>query len=78
MELLVAHGAPATRPAALVAQGTAPEQRVRLTTLEALAASGPDPEFGSPVLLIVGDVVALQPVLAWFETAAGEELTQRA
>jgi uroporphyrin-III C-methyltransferase/precorrin-2 dehydrogenase/sirohydrochlorin ferrochelatase len=75
---LVAHGAPATRPAALVAQGTAPEQRVRLTTLEALAASGPDPEFGSPVLLIVGDVVALQPVLAWFETAAGEELTQRA
>ncbi len=75
---LVAHGAPGTRPAAIVAQGTAPQQRVRMTTLGALAATGPDPDFDSPALLIVGDVVTLQPRLAWFETPFGEELTRRA
>jgi hypothetical protein len=32
----------------------------------------------SPALLIVGDVVSLQPALAWFGTAFGEELTRRA
>jgi uroporphyrin-III C-methyltransferase/precorrin-2 dehydrogenase/sirohydrochlorin ferrochelatase len=77
-ERLLAHGAPATRPAAIVARGTAPEQRVRVTTLSALALSGPDPDLESPALLIVGDVVSLQPALAWFGTAFGEELTRRA
>ncbi len=77
-ERLVAHGAPGTRPAAIVARGTAPEQRVHTTTLGALAATGPDPDVDSPALLVVGDVVTLQPALAWFETPIGEELTRRA
>jgi hypothetical protein len=32
----------------------------------------------SPALLVVGDVVALHSTLAWFDTAAGADLSQSA
>jgi uroporphyrin-III C-methyltransferase/precorrin-2 dehydrogenase/sirohydrochlorin ferrochelatase len=69
---LIEHGAPVDRPAALIAQGTLPEQRVVLGTLAGIAASARSGGIASPALLIVGDVAALHAELAWFggDTAA--------
>ncbi|HEX3847213.1 MAG TPA: uroporphyrinogen-III C-methyltransferase, partial [Steroidobacteraceae bacterium] len=66
---LLEHGAPATRPAALVAQGTTPGQRVLASTLESIVAAARRGQIESPATLIVGDVAALHSTLAWFDPA---------
>jgi uroporphyrin-III C-methyltransferase/precorrin-2 dehydrogenase/sirohydrochlorin ferrochelatase len=63
---LIEHGAPAERPAALIAQGTLPEQQVVLGTLAGIAAAARSQDIASPALLIVGEVAALHAELAWF------------
>jgi uroporphyrin-III C-methyltransferase/precorrin-2 dehydrogenase/sirohydrochlorin ferrochelatase len=63
---LIEHGAPTDRPAALIAQGTLPAQRVVLGTLASIAASARSQGIASPALLIVGEVAALHAELAWF------------
>ena len=78
VERLIAHGAPATRPAAVVAQGTSDAQRVITATLGTLLAACAAAELESPALLVVGDVVALQPQLAWFNVAAPDGLSRTA
>jgi uroporphyrin-III C-methyltransferase/precorrin-2 dehydrogenase/sirohydrochlorin ferrochelatase len=67
---LLAAGATAGRPAALVSHGTLPHQRVITATLGTLAAAAARAGLESPTLLVVGDVVALQPALAWFSAAS--------
>lgn len=66
-EELINHGMPATRPVALVQQGTTPHQRVLVGTLETLPGIVAAAEVHAPTLLIVGDVVKLRDKLAWFE-----------
>ncbi len=63
---LIEHGAPTDRPAALIAQGTLPAQRVVAGTLASIATSARSQGIASPALLIVGDVAALHAELAWF------------
>ena len=66
---LIVHGLPHDWPAAIVMQGTREQQRTvtgTLTTLPELAAAA---RLKAPTLIIVGEVVKLQPQLAWFETA---------
>jgi uroporphyrin-III C-methyltransferase len=66
-EQLIAHGLPTDWPAAIVQQGTTPNQRTvtgTLTTLPALAESA---GLKAPTLIIVGEVVRLKDKLAWFE-----------
>jgi uroporphyrin-III C-methyltransferase / precorrin-2 dehydrogenase / sirohydrochlorin ferrochelatase len=63
---LIEHGAPTDRPAALIAQGTLPDQRVVLGTLSSIAAAARSQGIASPALLIVGEVAALHAELAWF------------
>jgi uroporphyrin-III C-methyltransferase/precorrin-2 dehydrogenase/sirohydrochlorin ferrochelatase len=60
---LVAHGLPASTPAAVIASGTTTAQEVVTGTLATLPgrALGARP----PTLIIVGEVVALQPAFAW-------------
>ncbi len=65
---LVAHGLPATTPAALIAQGTTPNQRVligNLASLPDLVLSG---DVHAPTLIIVGEVVRLHDKLRWFRS----------
>ena len=64
---MIDHGLPATTPAAIIRNGTLPEQQTLLATLatlpERIAASGIKP----PALIVVGSVVDLHRKLNWFE-----------
>ncbi|MBI3771557.1 MAG: uroporphyrinogen-III C-methyltransferase [Gammaproteobacteria bacterium] len=63
---LIKHGIRTDMPAALVEQGTLPQQRVHIGTVSTLPKiiAGLD-EVHAPTLLIVGDVVKLHEQLAW-------------
>jgi uroporphyrin-III C-methyltransferase/precorrin-2 dehydrogenase/sirohydrochlorin ferrochelatase len=71
---LIGHGAPPDRPAALIAQGTLPDQRVVLATVASIAASARAAGVESPALLVVGEVAALHAELAWFNIDAAREI----
>jgi uroporphyrin-III C-methyltransferase len=57
---LIAHGLRPTTPAAMVIDGTRPDQRIHATTLQRLMLA-PPPYGCSPGLLIVGETVRLSP-----------------
>jgi uroporphyrin-III C-methyltransferase / precorrin-2 dehydrogenase / sirohydrochlorin ferrochelatase len=78
VEKLLEHGAAATRPAGIIAQGTTPNQRVITATLATLLDAATRANLESPALLVVGDVVALQPSLAWFNVGAPLDISQTA
>ena len=75
---LIEHGLAAATPAALIEHGTYPHQQVVTGTLASLPALAPDPRLAGPSLIIVGEVVALQPGLGWFArlSAAFDEADQ--
>ena len=64
---MIAHGLPAQTPAAVVRNGTLPDQQTLLATLgtlpDRIAESGIKP----PALIVVGSVVDLHARLSWFE-----------
>lgn len=70
---LARHGLPVTTPAAAVQSGTTRNQRVVTGTLATLADLVAAVGLVSPVLLIVGEVVALQRRLDWFLPASSAE-----
>jgi uroporphyrin-III C-methyltransferase/precorrin-2 dehydrogenase/sirohydrochlorin ferrochelatase len=78
VEKLLEHGAPAKRPAGIIAQGTTANQRVITATLATIHGVASEANVESPALLVVGDVVALHSTLAWFGTAAGIDLSRTA
>jgi uroporphyrin-III C-methyltransferase/precorrin-2 dehydrogenase/sirohydrochlorin ferrochelatase len=78
VEKLLEHGAPGSRPAAIIAQGTSANQRVVAATLATLLDAASAAKLESPALLIVGDVVALQSSLAWFNAGIAVDLSQTA
>ena len=63
---LTTHGMPVTTPVALIQQGTTPNQRVFISTLEALPELVRKEEIKAPTLIIVGEVVSLHETLKWF------------
>ncbi|HXI48705.1 MAG TPA: siroheme synthase CysG [Steroidobacteraceae bacterium] len=75
---LVAHGAAAALPAAVIAQGTLRDQRVITGTLATIAAVTAASNIQSPALLVVGEVVSLHASLAWFNSAAPAAVSQSA
>jgi uroporphyrin-III C-methyltransferase/precorrin-2 dehydrogenase/sirohydrochlorin ferrochelatase len=75
---LLEHGAAATRPAGIIAQATTAKQRVITATLATIQGASSEAKLESPALLVVGDVVALHSTLAWFDTAAGVDLSRSA
>ncbi len=64
---LVAHGLPASTPAAIVQQATTQNQRVVTGTLATLPGIAQAEKLQPPTLIIVGGVVTLREKLAWFE-----------
>jgi uroporphyrin-III C-methyltransferase/precorrin-2 dehydrogenase/sirohydrochlorin ferrochelatase len=75
---LVAHGAPGTRPAAIIAQASTAQQRVIVATLATLSDAVARENLESPALLLVGDVAALHSSLAWFSPGEALDLSQTA
>lgn len=73
---LMAHGAPTSRPIALVQNGTLGSQKILTGTLADLPARAAESGFVSPSLIIVGDVVRLQPSLSWFQPESTAALDQ--
>ncbi len=69
---LVEHGLPPTFPAAAIAHGTMPSQRTVVADLATLAQKTQESALASPVLVIIGRVVALARELAWVNTEAAE------
>ena len=64
---LISRGASPDRPAALVQWGTTPKQRSVTGTLENIAEVGKAAGLGSPVAVVIGDVVSLKDGIAWFD-----------
>lgn len=60
-------GAPTNRPAALIEQGTTPQQRVLVGDLDSLAAMVEQHNIKPPSLIMVGDVISLQDQLGWYQ-----------
>jgi uroporphyrin-III C-methyltransferase len=58
---LIDHGRSASTPAAVIASGTLPEQRVVIAPLERIAVAAAD--LDPPALVVIGDVVSLAEVL---------------
>ena len=65
---LVAHGLPASTPAALISQGTTPDHKTMIGELSTLPSIVENNEFKAPTLIIVGEVVSLHNKLKWFES----------
>ena len=64
---LTSHGMPAATPVALIQQGTTPNQRVFVTTIEKLPELVQREKIKPPTLIIVGEVVQLHKKLSWFQ-----------
>jgi uroporphyrin-III C-methyltransferase/precorrin-2 dehydrogenase/sirohydrochlorin ferrochelatase len=74
---LRAHGAPESRGAAIIEQGTRAEQRVVTGTLADLAQKARQAGIQSPALLIVGEVTRLHETLQWFNAAAANPISKQ-
>lgn len=66
---LIAHGRDPATPVALVENGSRPEQRVVVGTLDRLPHLAREHAVQSPALLVLGEVAALAPKLHWFGAA---------
>jgi uroporphyrin-III C-methyltransferase/precorrin-2 dehydrogenase/sirohydrochlorin ferrochelatase len=65
---LIAHGADADLPAAVVDNATRDSQQVITGTLDNIAARVEQAELDGPAILVVGTVVRLREQLSWFKT----------
>jgi uroporphyrin-III C-methyltransferase/precorrin-2 dehydrogenase/sirohydrochlorin ferrochelatase len=61
---------PDSMPAAIIQQGTTPQQRVFIGTLDTLPELAEQEEIKPPSMLIIGEVVRLHEHLAWYEPAS--------
>lgn len=67
---LISHGLSASTPAAIVQQGTTPQQKVVIGDLSTLNEKAHAEELKPPCLIIVGEVVKLHEKLAWYHPQA--------
>jgi len=69
-EELIKRGLPENLPAAMIEQGTKPDQRVLTGTLKTLPEIVENAGVSAPTLTIIGEVVKLRGKLQWFESAS--------
>ena len=68
-ERLIAHGRAADTPVAIIENGSRPQQRVLVGTLDELPTLASVYQVQSPALLVIGEVAALAARLHWFGAA---------
>jgi len=68
---LISHGRAADTPTAVVRSATTREQETVITTLGGIAAG--DARLPAPVVMVIGEVVALRPTLRWFDRKKSAE-----
>ena len=68
---LMAGGRPPDTPVAIVTEATTPRQRVAVTRLDQASETVEAQGLGSPAIVAVGSIVALQPLLAPFAITLG-------
>jgi uroporphyrinogen III methyltransferase/synthase len=61
------HGLSPLTPAAVIENGTRPEQRTVVGTLESIASDAKREGLGAPAIVVIGGVVALREELRWFD-----------
>ncbi|GMT39428.1 MAG: siroheme synthase [bacterium] len=71
---LIAHDMPPTTPAALIQQGTTPEQKVYIGDLDSLPELVRLYEVKAPTLIIVGHVVKLHEKLNWYNNSNKKQI----
>ena len=64
---LLGHGMPPETPVAVISQGTLPQQRVLVESLENIGKCMEQVELGLPVMAVIGEVVNLEKHLRWFD-----------
>jgi uroporphyrinogen III methyltransferase/synthase len=64
---LIAHGKPATTPAAAIRWGTTAMQETLVATLGTLAERAAATGLKPPALIVVGEVVRLRETISWYE-----------
>jgi uroporphyrinogen III methyltransferase/synthase len=74
---LTAAGRDGSTPVAVSQWASTPRQRTVLASLDTVEQAIADAGVSSPAVIVVGDVAALQPQLAWFEGAGVEWVARR-
>ncbi len=64
---LLEHGMRPDLPAAVIQQGTTPNQKVYVGTVSTLAKTVADQEVKPPSMIVIGEVVKLHDKLTWFQ-----------
>ena len=64
---MIGHGLPSDTPAAVIRNGTLPDQQTLLATLGTLPQRILESDIKPPALIVVGSVVNLHEKLSWFE-----------
>jgi uroporphyrin-III C-methyltransferase len=70
VETLLGHGRPAATPVALIRWGTTDAQTTVVGTLADIVERATSTRLAPPVVVVIGEVVALRGRLRWFESAA--------
>ena len=65
---LIEHGMPADRPAAVISNGTRPEQQTVSGTLTDIEAKAGAASMSTPAIIVVGEVIRMREVINWYET----------
>ncbi len=66
-ERLIAHGMGGDTPAAVISNGTLPEQRVVEAPLGVIAQCAQQASMDTPALLVIGNTVRLRQAAAWYD-----------
>jgi len=69
---LIAGGRDPETPAAVISQGTTPQQRTVIGTLATIATLVEEADLPTPAVTVIGEVVNLREKVAWFEGRKGK------
>ncbi len=64
---LIKHGRAEDTPAAIIRNGSLPDQEILTATLSTLTQEAQNHNFAPPALIIIGEVVNFSAALSWFE-----------